>query len=132
MTQKLIATLLLAIALGGCRNKPEDQGKSNVDSLGGNPPRQAALVGSWVEPNPIDSSEVQGFELQPGGTAQSIHMATLLYKNWWLTNHKLVLVAESVGNRTSSMDTTIYEILKLSGDSLILGHQDLILGYRKK
>ena len=71
-------------------------------------------------------------ELQTGGTAQSINMATLLYKNWWLTNQKLVLVAESIGNRTSSVDTTVYEILKITNDSLILQQQDLILRYSKK
>lgn len=132
MTQKFMAALFLAIALAGCTNKPDNQEKSNADSLQTSSTQEAALVGSWVEPNPIDSSEVQGMELKTGGTAQSINMATLLYKNWWLTDQKLVLVAESVGNRTSSVDTTAYEILKITNDSLILQQQDLILRYSKK
>ena len=132
MTQKFMAALFLSIALAGCTNKPDNQEKSNADSLQTSSTQEAALVGSWVEPNPINSSEVQGMELQTGGTAQSINMATLLYKNWWLTDQKLVLVAESVGNRTSSVDTTVYEILKITNDSLILQQQDLILRYSKK
>lgn len=132
MTQKFMAALFLAIALAGCTSKPNNQEKPNANSPQTSSTQEAALVGSWVEPNPINSSEVQGMELQTGGTAQSINMATLLYKNWWLTNQKLVLVAESIGNRTSSVDTTVYEILKITNDSLILQQQDLILRYSKK
>lgn len=132
MTQKFTASLFLAIALAGCTSKPNNQEKPNANSPQTSSTQEAALVGSWVEPNPINSSEVQGMELQTGGTAQSINMATLLYKNWWLTNQKLVLVAESIGNRTSSVDTTVYEILKITNDSLILQQQDLILRYSKK
>lgn len=59
-------------------------------------------------------------------------MATLVYKNWSLTAQKLVLVAESIGNRTSSIDTMTYEIVKVDTDSLVLKQQDLTLRYHRK
>jgi hypothetical protein len=90
------------------------------------------LMGSWVQPNPINEQEVQGFSLQPDSTAQSINMATLLYKKWWMANGKLVLVAESIGNRQSSMDTTAYEIVPSSADSLVLKSGDYVEKYRRQ
>lgn len=132
MTQKFRVALFLAVALAGCTSQSDNQEKSNKDSLQTSPTAETALVGSWVEPNPIDSTQVQGIELQAGGTAQSINMATLLYKNWSLIDQKLTLVAESIGNRTSSIDTTTYEIVKVDTDSLVLKQQDLMLRYRRK
>lgn len=131
MTQKVITALFLAVALAGCTNQSDDQGKSNGDSIQTFPTPETALVGSWVEPNPIDAAQVQGIELQAGGTAQSINTATLVYKNWWISDQKLVLVAESVGNRTSSIDTTTYDIVKVTSDSLILKQHDLMLRYHR-
>lgn len=132
MTQKLMAALLLAVALVGCTSQSDNEKKSKQDSLHASPATETTLIGSWVEPNPIDSTQVQGIELQAGGTAQSINMATLLYKNWSLSDQKLVLVAESIGNRTSSIDTTTYEIVKVDTDSLVLKKQDFMLRYRRK
>ena len=132
MTQKLMAALLLAVALAGCTSQSDNEKKSNQHSLHTSPTTETALVGSWIEPNPIDSTQVQGIELQTGGMAQSINMATLLYKNWSLSDQKLVLVAESIGNRTSSIDTTSYEIVKIDTDSLVLKNQELMLRYRRK
>ena len=131
MTQQFIAALFLAVALAGCTNKPTDQEKPNEDALPTSPTPETALIGSWVEPNPIDSTQVQGIEIRAGGAAQSINMATLVYKNWWLSDQGLVLVAESIGNRTSSLDTTSYEIVKIDTDSLVLKQQDMMLRYRR-
>lgn len=35
------------------------------------------IQGTWLEPNPINAQEMQGFTLNPNGTAQSVNMATL-------------------------------------------------------
>lgn len=131
MTQKLMVALFLVVALAGCTSQSSDQEKTNGDSLQNSPTAETALVGSWVEPNPIDSTQVQGIEFRAGGAAQSINMATLVYKNWWLSDQGLVLVAESIGNRTSSLDTTSYEIVKIDTDSLVLKQQDMMLRYRR-
>lgn len=127
-----MAALLLVVTLAGCSKQSDSQEKAQDDSLQTYPTAETGLVGSWVEPNPIDSTQVQGIELLAGGTAQSINMATLLYKNWSLADQKLVLVAESIGNRMSSIDTTTYEIIKVDADSLVLKNQDFMLRYCRK
>lgn len=90
------------------------------------------LVGSWVEPNPINKNEVQGVTINNDGTAKSINMATLVYKKWWKEDNKLVLVAESIGNGSSSLDTTKYEILKLNDKVLELKNRALTIYYKKQ
>jgi len=90
------------------------------------------LTGSWVQPNPINEKEVQGFELKKDGSAESINMATLVFKKWWVENGKLTLVAESIGNGSSSIDTTIYEIIKNTDKELELKQGDYIEKYTKK
>jgi hypothetical protein len=78
------------------------------------------LIGSWVEPNPINEKEVQGITLNEDGTAESINMATLLYKKWWQQNDELVLVSESIGNKQTIVDTSKYPILTLNALELEL------------
>lgn len=79
------------------------------------------IQGAWVEPNPIDSTAVQGVKLNQDGTASSIGMATLLFKGWNLTDaNTLVLTGESLGNgRTIPVEDTL-RVDKLNADSLVL------------
>lgn len=81
------------------------------------------IQGQWVEPNPIDSTAVQGFALNEDGTAASIGMATLQITCWNLTAPKaLILTGESIGNgQTLPMCDTL-TVLRLDADSLVLGH----------
>jgi len=90
------------------------------------------FVGSWVEPNPINKDEVQGFELMKDGTAKSINMATLIYKNWWAENNKLFLVSESIGNHTSAVDTIAYDIKTIDDSNLVLQERQRIIKYKRK
>ena len=90
------------------------------------------LVGSWVKPNPINDKEVQGFLINSDGTAESINMATLLYKKWWQEDGKLILIMESVGNGSSSIDTMRYDIVKNTATELELKQGDYIVKYRKQ
>lgn len=79
------------------------------------------IQGSWVEPNPIDSTAVQGVKLNQDGTASSIGMATLLFKGWNLTDAKsLVLTGESVGNGQTIPFADTLTVDKLNADSLVL------------
>ncbi len=57
-------------------------------------------VGRWIMEDPLDTSDVMGVELQVGGVAQSINMATLLYTSWELTEESgtIILSGQSVGN----------------------------------
>ncbi|MGR6088099.1 MAG: lipocalin family protein [Arcticibacter sp.] len=93
-----------------------------------------SVIGSWVEPNPINELEVQGFELRADGSAASINMATLLYQSWWSLDDSLFLMAQSIGNGNTSTDTLSYQIIKCDEDSLLLGNgmQTLRMTKRKK
>ncbi len=89
------------------------------------------LYGNWVEPNPINSKEYQGFRLEKNGKASSINMYTLVYTSWSYANGKLILVAESIGNHESSVDKNIYPIISITKDKLVLDDQGEKIEYRK-
>lgn len=93
---------------------------------------QKLLVGSWVEPNPIDSSVIQGFTLNADGSASSINMGTLRYSKWWIEPGKLVLVSRSIGNGVSIIDTTVCPILLIGEKTLDLKYGNLKRSYRKR
>jgi len=90
------------------------------------------LIGSWVEPNPINEKEIQGLKINNDGTAESINMATLIYKKWWKETDKLFLVSESIRNGSSSIDTAKYEIVKLNEKEIELKDKDYIVKYKRK
>lgn len=60
----------------------------------------ADAVGRWTMPDPLDPEAVMGVELQVGGKAASIAMATLEYTSWELEGEsgKLWLLGRSLGN----------------------------------
>ena len=59
------------------------------------------LLGEWVEPVPGMPSLTQGVLLRGDGTAESIDMATLRYRRWYIEDRTLVLEGVSVGNGLS-------------------------------
>ena len=121
--KKLILIFLVIIGLSRCNQTKTESKTENAIIL---------LTGSWVQPNPINEKEVQGFTLQQDGKAISINMATLIYKKWWTEESKLVLVAESIGNHSSSIDTSRYEIVKNTNSILELKNGDFVDKYTKK
>ncbi|HEY6143621.1 MAG TPA: lipocalin family protein [Flavobacterium sp.] len=128
----LTIIILAAFAFLSCNRalKPE---KTNAgDSVSKTENSTNPLIGSWVQPNPINEKEVQGFTLKNDGTAASINMATLVYKKWWTEKGKLILVAESIGNGSSSIDTTQYEIVNKTNSILELKNGDYSVRYTKK
>lgn len=133
MTRKLIIGILLLSVLAGCNKSSNTKALTTetkpLDTVVETNPD---LVGSWIQPNPINKKEVQGLELMNGGEAKSINMATYLYKNWWLKDKQLHLVVESIGNGTSSIDTLAYDIIKVDKDSLVIKHEYLQLSYKRK
>jgi len=92
----------------------------------------ASLYGVWTEPNPINEKEEQGFRLNKDGSAESINMATLLYRQWWLKDSVLYLVAESKGNRQSITDTTAYRVVNATDNELILRDRGRTVSYKKQ
>ena len=87
----------------------------------------SSLIGSWED----QSEKALHFTLNADGTAQSDNMTTLLYQQWSVKDNQLSLVAKSVGNRQTSIDTIVYSIQKLNDSELIIKQGDLILEYKK-
>lgn len=94
----------------------------------------APLEGTWLEPNPINAKEVQGFTLKDNGEAESVNMATLLCKKWKQEDQTLYLTFTSIGNGMTIESTDTLTISKLDADSLILtsgGREVWKLGRKK-
>jgi len=77
-------------------------------------------VGAWVETVPGQEYELQGFILKEDGSAKSINMATLKYKNWKVDSNKITFIVESIGNHTSSTNKATYSIERMNGKVLVL------------
>ncbi len=82
------------------------------------------IEGSWVEPNPINNAETQGFTLNADRTAASINMATLVYKTWQLDGEQLILGNESIGNKKTIPGADTVHIMRVDADSLIMQRKD--------
>ena len=76
------------------------------------------LLGDWVMPDPLDGSDEVGIRLKEGGVAESIEMTNITYRTWRIFNGKLEIISirEDGGE---SEETNYYDILKLTGDSLV-------------
>ena len=123
--------VVLASTVIGCNNKKvEDTTSTKIETE--TKDYNDLVIGNWVEKNPINETEVQGIEIIKGGAAKSINMATLVYKNWWVKNDSLFLVEESIGNRTSSVDTFGYKINNVDDKQLILADKNFIKTYNKQ
>lgn len=82
------------------------------------------IQGTWTEPNPIDSTQRQGVTLNPDGTAASVGMATLVFRNWTLNlPDTLLLGSQSLGNGQTIESTDTLQVVKLDADSLVLAGQ---------
>lgn len=85
------------------------------------------IQGSWVEPNPINAKEVQGFTLKEDGTASSINMATLQFSKWNLNDRTLTLNYTSIGNKQTIEGIDTLNIVKIDADSLVLSnHKEIV------
>lgn len=85
------------------------------------------IQGTWLEPNPINPEEMQGFTLNQNGTAKSVNMATLLIKGWNLDNKMLTLQYESIGNKQTISGIDTLTIAKINTDSLILMQKEEVV-----
>jgi len=129
----LIIASIAALCLASCKKDAKLEVKSKVKKVTKrNIATNNLLIGSWVQTNPINDKEIQGFTINVDSSAVSINMATLVYKKWWLIDKKLYLVAESIGNRSTSIDTIKYDIVTNTTDSLVLKNGNSIDKYLKK
>ena len=92
---------------------------------------QAALLGNWVMPNPLDGSDEVGFRIKEGGIVEGIEQSTLTYKTWRLIRGKLELVAVREGGGEDE-EIGLYDIVTLAPDSLILKEGDDLYEYGRQ
>lgn len=128
LTISLITTLILA----SCQKTTKQETKNDENILPSMVSETNLLIGSWVEPNPINANEVQGIKINEDGTAKSINMSTLVYKKWWKENDKIALVFESIGNGLTIIDTTKFEIIKLNHYELDIKDNDYTIKYKRQ
>lgn len=126
----LSASLLLSLGFIACSNPKENEADLEMSTTQSieNP---NLLIGSWLEPNPINEKEKQGIKLYQDGSAESVNMSTLRYMRWWKKDDSLILVAESIGNRISSIDTIRFQIFKLDSQNLELQGNGMSTSYER-
>src|SRR6188508_447346 len=132
MNVKNLFTTLLGggIFIISCQNANKDSNQDHTDHSKIEKSAvtdTSALIGSWED----QSEKALHFTLNADGTAQSDNMAALLYQQWSVKDNQLSLVAKSVGNRQTSIDTIVYSIQKLNDSELVIKREDLILDYKK-
>lgn len=90
------------------------------------------IEGRWVEPVPGMENQVQGMNLERGGKASSINMATLQYDRWEKCGDRLLLSGRSIGNGTTIDFTDTLTIVKLTPTDLTLQRGDLTLNFQRQ
>ena len=129
MINEIRNVFLIMVLVTSCQSDPK---KTTSESKSEMSVDKNQFIGSWVQPNPINEKEVQGFTLEKDGTAESINLATLKYKNWWYEAGELNLVTESIGNKTSFTDTNKHEVTKITDKELEFKNGQIIERYKKQ
>ena len=107
---KSVCGLTIAIAFTAC---------------GGN-----SIEGEWVEPIPGMETQMQGVNLEKGGKASSINMATLQYEKWEKKGNMLILSGKSIGNHETISFTDTLTIEELTENKLTLKKGSLTINYQ--
>lgn len=91
-----------------------------------------SIEGQWVESIPGMENEVQGLNLEAGGVASSINMATLQYEKWEKKGDWLILSGKSIGNHMTIPFTDTLVIDRLTDNELVVTRGTLTMSYRKQ
>lgn len=75
---------------------------------------------------------MQGVNLEKGGKASSINMATLQYEKWEKSGDRLILFGKSIGNHETGSFADTLVIEKVTASELILKRGSLTINYRKQ
>jgi hypothetical protein len=123
MIKKLLiflSVLILCVLIAGIYKFNILQDDIYIEGAGA---KKQDLVGPWVEDisSSVFKDQYQGFMLYEDGSAKSINMATLLYKNWQLTDDgKIIFNVKSIGNGVSFEDKETYKIISIRWDKKVL------------
>ena len=75
---------------------------------------------------------MQGVNLEKGGKASSINMATLQYEKWEKKGNMLILSGKSIGNHETVSFTDTLTIEELTENKLTLKKGSLTINYQKQ
>lgn len=78
------------------------------------------LTGRWIEVLTQGVSYVQGMDLKEDGSAESVGMRTLLYHQWSVSDNKLILNGESIGNGQAIQFSDTMKIVRCNIDTLVV------------
>ena len=115
--KQLILSLFAVLCLAACSAGPATTNAAQAASADG---QALPLEGSWVQPVPGQQKLLQGFTLFSDGSAQSIHMATLVYETWRADGNTLILSGQSIGNGQTFLFTENYTFSFPQTDTLLL------------
>lgn len=90
------------------------------------------IEGEWVEPIPGMETQMQGVNLEKGGKASSINMASLQYEKWEKKGNMLILSGKSIGNHETISFTDTLTIEELTENKLTLKKGSLTINYQKQ
>ena len=90
------------------------------------------IEGEWVELVPGIENQVQGINLEKGGKASSINMATLQYESWNKKDNKPILSGKSIGNHETISFSDTLIIKKLTKKELTLKKGCLTINYNRQ
>lgn len=126
----MLAVLAGGLFLSSCKDKQKtsDESLTNEKTIEQKSTINTEfLIGSWKD----QSESALHFSLYADGIAKSDNMATLLYQKWHVENNQLYLTAKSIGNKSSSIGTDVYEIQKLDENQMILKAGGMTFEYKK-
>jgi hypothetical protein len=92
---------------------------------------ESVILGSWIEPVPGQSGQVQGIRIEAEGKASSINMQTLVYETWEQQGDQIILTGKSIGNRQTISFSDTLTIEKLSEDTLVLKRENFKIVYSR-
>ena len=86
----------------------------------------------WVDTITGLETQMQGVNLEKGGKASSINMATLQYEKWEKKGNMLILSGKSIGNHETISFTDTLTIEELTENKLTLKKGSLTINYQKQ
>lgn len=72
-------------------------------------PDTVTILGDYVQPNPVDTSSLQGFRIQSGGKAEGIGLSNWEFRSWRLSGDTIFLdnISYTGGTPFECVDTGI-------------------------
>ena len=92
---------------------------------------QAALLGNWVMPNPLDGSDEVGIRIKEGGIAESIDQMSIVYRTWRLERGQLEIVLVRDGG-SEEEEVYLCDLVKLGPDFLVYKDNDDTFEYGRQ